>query len=233
MIRKRHAGQALAESLVALLLLVPLVLALQAIAEVQAGALQTTQSSRLLALSALLVGRSLDANALVQRSPLLFSIAPQLGVWSANVPHSAEPNAASNATRAVSVALAPAELLSGTALVLERSGWVGAQAQLQLPIQPLLRDVSGMPLLTLHSRMTLLTEDYQAVGRAEVAQRIAALDAMKPLRLVERALQPLAPLLSLIDPPYRSLCAHTANPDILPADRLTIVAAPVPGGACR
>jgi hypothetical protein len=216
-----QAGQALVETLAALLLLVPILFALQAIADVQGAAAMATQGARLLALSGFLEGRTVRASSLIEQAPDLLSVDDTRRATSGSLAHSAEPRMAVDATRVVEAALTPVVLISGRNFPLEREGWVTAQAQIPVDTPPILRAVLGPAPLVVASRMTLLTEDFQALGRAEVLQRMNALDAMQPMRRTVRALQPLLALLEALDPPLRRLCVQLPDPDILPADRLS------------
>lgn len=218
-----QTGQALVEVLAALLLLVPMLLAIQAIVELQATAAQATQTARLLAMASSLAGRSVRTDALLAEAPRLFDVGVAPARWSGSTAHAAEPREAVNATRVVSAALLPAELLAGRRLPLERNGWVVARAWRATEPQPLIRDVIGAGPLRIESRMSVLTEDAQAIGRDEVLQRTSSLDAMQPMRRVLRAIRPVTALLQLLDPPFRTLCAKQPDPDVLPADRLSRV----------
>ena len=229
--RRRETGQALVETLAALLLLVPMVLAIQAIADVQGAASLSTQAVRLLSLGSALQGRTLHANDLIAQAPALLAAERAPGVWRGSLAYQREPRLATEATRVVAAALAPAELISGRRLPLERNGWLFAQAQISIESPPLLSAVLGpAPLLTA-SRMALLSEDFQAQGRDEVRQRVSTLDAMRPLRRTVSALRPLTALLSVFDPPFRRLCTQVPDPDVLPADRLTFLS-PQPAVGC-
>lgn len=221
------------EALVALTLLVPIVLCMQAIAELQGTALQATQRARMLAMSSVLAGRTVSVPALIAQGARLFSAQPVQGGWTGSVEHAAEPVAARDSTRRLALALAPAQRIAGAALALEESGWVTASSQQRLGLPHVLRQIMGDAPFTIRSRLSLLTEDYQAVGREEVSQRLAALDAMAPMRAAVRALRPLAPFLSLLDPPYRTLCPRLPDPDILPADRLSLPVRAQAAGPCQ
>jgi hypothetical protein len=231
MTHRTQDGQAVVEVLAASLLLIPLLLALQAIAEYQAVSAQATQTARLLALGSSLVGRSLRIDALIAQAPELLAVNEARRVMRGSLTRGAEPREAAAATRALSAALVPVEFVSGSRLALERSGWVRAQAQVSVDPPLLLQETLGAAPINVASSMTLLTEDYQANGRDEVGQRIGSLDAMQPLRQTLRGLRPLTALLQVFDPPFRSLCARRADPDVLPGDRLSFVAAR-PAAAC-
>ncbi len=216
--RFRHdsAGQAMLEALVAMLLLAPLLLGMQALAELQFSTLQTTQLARYAGLATTLVGRArvVRSDASLAREFDIDAIA------NISVGRAVEPQPAARDTQRWSRALTPANRLAGAASRLETQGWVAARAQVQWPLPGFLRRLFAEDSLTPRASMVLLTEDGAAVGRAEVAQRVRALDAMRPMNRALVRVRPLLFPLSIVDPSITSLCTVGPDPDLLPTDRL-------------
>lgn len=208
------------EAVAALLLLVPLLLGLQALANLQAANGQVTQAARFLAMSASLGGRSLGEGAEPAQLAEFFPPTRAAGAWSRQVLRGNEPAAAAAVTQRTSRALAPAGRIAGVAATLEQRGWVSADARVAVPVPAVIAGLFAPAPLTPHARMVLLTEDGAAVGRAEVAERLKPLAVMAPMRAVLARMRPVANLLGLMDPSFRALCSAAPNPDLLPADRL-------------
>ena len=214
----RCRGQAMVETLLASLLLVPLFMSIIALGDWQRAAMTATQSARFAALASSLTGRALTSPQLQvawhERFP------PFDGGDRIAVRRSAEPASARGDTRRLARALAPVQRITARPFALEQQGWLTAESQVGAPVPGVLRTLLGVQQWTLPARMTLLTEDGALGGRAALLRRLQPLAAMAPTQSVLTRMRPVGHLLSLLDPSFSDLCATPPDPDLLPADRL-------------
>lgn len=211
-------GQALVESLAAMLVLAPLLLAVVQLSTLQSAEQATLSASRTAALSA---HHGLDAPGgplPPERVRGLFHPdadgAPQVGVGAARQPSAAE--------QMETVALAlivPAKVVGVGDVDFQRSRAVTAQASVSAPLvaQALAPDVAR---LRVSSALPLMIDDWDADGAARTWQRTAALSTTGRIAAWRAPLTALSAPMRLLEPAVGDLCLGRIDPDIVPEDRL-------------
>ncbi|MEY2853113.1 MAG: hypothetical protein RL030_245 [Pseudomonadota bacterium] len=113
-------------------------------------------------------------------------------------------------------------------------GWTGSRVDLhprELPFQP---DALRAPGLHFHGTMVLLDDSWSAAGPEQVRQRAGALAPLYALASLQSVVRPLLLPLSLIEPSLSRFCPGLLDPDGVPEDRLSPVAASQPTwNSCR
>lgn len=201
--RSRSLGQALAESLVAVIVLVPL---WWFAAHWRTGFDQRVdllRQSRVAALSQALSARDRPADVV-------------------DIRPAATPAVAGRAEQAALALIAPVTVLSPGRTGFERNSWLVVTVRAPAPPQWVrLSSVSHW-----QETLQLLVDDWSLAGPAAVAQRVDALRPSTPLDHFVAALQPIAGPLALLGADVRGACARRIDPEIVPADRLAVVNGP-------
>lgn len=238
-------GQALTEMLVVLLGIVPLWLALLAIAGLQDLAVTTQAAARYAAFDRALAPEAAATTALRVRR-YLFDTAPgpvfatpdtrdwstYPGLWIDPVTRArwldspAQVSFATRATRlgglAGSASDAALALVAPSAPLAPGRFGIRAGGPSQAQVRAELRDVH-LPFLprpfVLSARVSVLGDSWGADDSRQTATRVGGLSPLRVLSPVTALIRPLTPLLVLFEPRLREFCPAVVAPDIVPADR--------------
>jgi hypothetical protein len=199
-------GQALVETVVAVLLLVPVWWFIQ---HWQAGQLQRValvQQARHGALRAVLEAQAPSAMAV------------PVGVTSSvdDVPGSAGALLRSSRTL-----IEPVLAISPGDARLETRGWLRLTVSGEPPAGRFWQQHAG----TWRESVTTFAGDWSLARSRHVEARTQALLPTTPLEWAIASLEPLRSAITLLEPAYRSTCARRVDPDVLPSDRIVAVSA--------
>lgn len=198
---RRQRGQALAESLVALLLLLPLWWFIQHWQEGQLRRVALVQQARHGALRA-----ALEAQA--QRGlPAPAGVTATL---------TEAPGAAGAVLRSSRALIEPVIAVSPGDPRLETRGWLQLTVSGEPPGGRFWQQHPG----PWRESVTTLVGDWSLARGRQVESRTQALLPSTPLEWAIASLEPLRSAITLLEPSYRSTCARRVDPDVLPADRL-------------
>lgn len=132
-----------------------------------------------------------------------------------------QPELVSRTEQQAILMLAPARIVGGPPLDLQRSAARGVtvtvplQHAMDLPVP-----LSGLRL-TLSERLSLLVDPWAARDPAQVVRRIDSLSPTGGLRELMQPLRPVRWAVSLFEPAFERLCLGRVEPDIVPPDRLS------------
>lgn len=246
---KRARGQAIAEMLVVLLALIPLWVGILMLAGLQDIANTAQAAARYVAFDQALAPESAGTSALRARSYLIDAVPgpvaaaslPQPGEWSAYPGPWHDPASGRRwltAPSAVSIAVRPTALAGAAGRASELAlravsmsaplapgsfdlqGRGPAVATVSIAIEDL-RLVHAPQPYVLAAQASVLGGDWAADGPEQVARRVRGLAPLRVLSPVTAIIEPLAPLLSLLEPRLREFCSGTIAPEVVPPDRLT------------
>lgn len=214
----RTRGQAMVESLAALLLLTPLLFAVVRLSATQSAEQATLGAARAAALAA---HHGLDApgGALpVERIQDLFhpdaETHPEVRTSAARQ--------ASSAELAEDIALTlivPARVVGVGDVDLARSRAVAVQASVAVPAVSAV-SVPDEARSRVSASLSLMVDDWDARSAADVWQRTAALSTTGRIAAWRGPLTTLAAPMRLVEPAVARLCLGRIDPDIVPEDRL-------------
>jgi hypothetical protein len=252
----RGRGQALAEVLVALLLLVPLALAVIYVGRWHDLQHTTIAAARHAAFEAWVAAGRVDAAAVRQatrrrlytREPDRFvatagADAPvgQLPEWRDHAGRAslvgepgpdvqlapvAQPEEVARTEQLALGMIAPARAVGGPPFDLQRGAARAATVSVPVWHAPGLEAPFGGLRFTLRESLQLLVDPWASAGRSQVAARTDALSPVGALRDLARPLEPVRWALSLVEPAAARLCLGRIEPDVVPPDRLRAARAP-------
>jgi hypothetical protein len=255
--RRRARGQALAEVLVALLLLVPLALAVVYVARWHDLQHTTIAAARHAAFESWVASGRIDAaevgaatrRRFFTRDPGRFAGAAGDGGGVANLPqwrdHAgrnslvdaggldvrlaavAQPADVASTERAALAMIAPARAVGGPPFDLQRDAARSASVALPVWHAPGLAAPFGGLRFILRESLQLLVDPWSSAGRRQVAARTDALSPVGAMRELARPLEPVRWALALVEPAASRLCLGRIDPDVVPADRLRAARGPL------
>lgn len=241
-------GQAMAETLIATTLLVPLWLAVAYVSRWHDLQHTTIASARYAAFEAhVSAGREDPARIetmtrlrLFSRDPARFTSAvvemderPQWsdhrGVASlldrdagprVEVAAAPQPALIADAERQVFALLAPARVVGGPQFDLQRDAARGAIVTVPLRHADVLPAPFGGLRFALSERLSLLVDPWASRDPRQVVARVEALSPVGRLRELVRPLEPVRWAVSLFEPAVERLCPGRVDTDVVPPDRL-------------
>jgi len=199
-------GQALVESVVAVLLLLPLWWFVQRWQEGQLQRVALVQQARHGALLAVLESQA--ATAL----PVQPGVTATLGDV---------PGATGSLLRTSRALIEPVAAISPGDPRLGVRGWLRLTVTSAPPPGQFWQQHPG----PWQESVTTFAGDWSLARSRQVEARTQALLPSTPLEWAIASLEPLRSAITLLEPAYRSTCARRIDPDVLPADRLGISAA--------
>ncbi len=244
-------GQALTEMLVVLLGLVPLWLALLAIAGLQDLAATTQAAARYAAFDRALAPEAAGTTAFRVRQYLFDTVpgpvtaAPGAQDWSVYPGLWIDPatrarwldspaqvslvtgaarlgGLAGSATDAALALVAPSAPLAPGRFEIRAGG--PSQARVRTELRNVHLPFLPRPLV-LSARVSVLGDSWGADDSRQTAARVRGLSPLRVLSPVTALIRPLTPLLALFEPRLREFCPALVAPDVVPADR-TVPRAP-------
>lgn len=211
-------GQALVETCIALIVLVPLLLFAWLLADLNAlqhAAIAATRQTALetfhrepLELEAINVAHLQPFAHLIDAADLL-------------VEGTAQPEVVTTYERLAFLALEPAKLVGAGDFDLAQDSALRASVSIRLRPAALLPRWLELPELTLQEHMSLMHDDWDAASSEQVRLRTAALSAAGRLNEWKSILAPVSWALSFLEPAFEKLCLGRIDPEIVPADRLS------------
>lgn len=199
-------GQALVESLVALLLMLPAWWFIEHWLAGQSQRAALVQQARHLALRVTLGPTSVSA---VTRRPGVVAVLEEA------------PGSAGDLLRGSRAMIDPVLAIS------PGDAWLGTRGWLRLT-------VTGAPpagrfwqqhAAPWQESVATFADDWSLARSRRVESRTQALLPTTPLEWALASLEPLRSAITLLEPSYRSTCARRVDPDVLPADRVSFSAA--------
>jgi hypothetical protein len=214
-------GQALVETLVSVLFLVPIFLSAVYLVDFHRASHASEIAARELALTSL---HSADGNVeqSILRSirDLSLPASERAGAPSpAGLEHVDTQNVASEVERAANLLLAPARFSGSGTFDVPR--W--QQRRVSSGVSMGSTTLIGVPFeipIELNSKLVFFSGHGAASGVAQVRVRTAALSVAGTLKAAASPIEAVATVASIIEPALRQLCIGRINPEIVPADRL-------------
>jgi hypothetical protein len=211
-LRNAARGQALIETIVAVLLLVPLLIATIDLWRRQA-AIQSVQSSARAGVLAFHHGVDVEAYAArpdgrVSGSEVTVIATPQ-------------PSAAQTAEEWAFGLLVPAQVIGVGQFDLARDQARNARSTARLSEGHALQWLRAGPSPTFQAELSILVDDWQADNAETVRRRTAALSSAGRIAEWRTPLELMAAPMRLFEPAVARLCLGRIEPDIVPTDRLT------------
>ena len=226
-------GQALAESLVALLMLLPLWFAVVYFTAWNHADFQLRQLARQRIFEAATARASTTTRQTLLQSGRSMIVAPdELRVRV--VP-------SGNASTAERVSAAAFDIAGGAGSGVLRwgagrdagSAWIRSEVIARLVPTGLLASPSALPVPELRRQLTLLSSDWSASGSRDITSRIASWTPTAALRTAAAPLRPVMPAIAQLEPSIRELCIGRIDPEVIPQDRLQGIARPQPARSRR
>jgi hypothetical protein len=250
--RARNYGQALLETLVALLVLVPLWLAVVYVSRWHDLQHTTIAAARHAAFESWVTAGRDDAAIAATTQRRMFTDDParigsggagpvaRLARWRDHrgaplvgapgpevvVGRGVQPARVAQAERLAFDIIAPARAVGRPAFDLQREAARGATVTVPLVHEAGLPEPFGSLRFALVERLDLMVDPWAARGPREVARRTDALSPSAALRDLSRPLEPVRWAVSLFEPAFERLCLGRVDPDIVPPDRLRGAAGP-------
>ena len=212
MSRQSARGQALTETLVAILLLAPLLIATIDLWQRQT-AIQSVQSSARAGVLAAHHGVDIDA----------YAARPDGRVRGSEVTviAAAQPSAARTTEDWAFGLLLPAQVIGVGQFDLARDQARNARSTARLNEGPALQWLRAGRSPTFQAELSILVDDWQAYDAETVRRRTAALSSAGRLAAWRTPLEIMAAPMRLFEPAVARLCLGRIDPDIVPTDRLT------------
>ena len=253
---QRDRGQALVEVLVALLLLVPMALAVVyigrwhdlqhatigaarhaafeawvAAGRADAAAVEDATRRRLFTRDAGRFGAGAAAAAAVGDLPQWRDHAGRASLVGAGGPvvqlaPAAQPEEVARTEQIALDMIAPARAVGGPPFDLQRNASRAATVSVPVWHAAGLEAPFGGLRFTLRESLQLLVDPWASAGRRQVASRTDALSPVGAMRDLARPLEPVRWALALVEPAAARLCLGRIEPDIVPPDRLRGARAP-------
>ena len=208
--RCAERGQALVETVVAVLLLVPVWWFIQHWQEGQLQRVALVQQARHGALRAMLEAQATSAMAVP-----------------AGVTTSVDevPGAAGVLLRSSRTLIEPVLAISPGDARLDTRGWLRLTVSGEPPAGRFWQRHVG----TWRESVTTFAGDWSLARSRHVEGRTQALLPTTPLEWAIASLEPLRSSITLLEPAYRSTCARRVDPDVLPLDRVVVDSAGLAG----
>jgi HAMP domain-containing protein len=194
-------GQALVETLVAMLLLVPVWWFIQHWQEGQLQRVALVQQARQGALRAVLEAQAPSA------------VPARTGVTSSL---DEVPGPAGVLLRSSRTLIEPVLAISPGDARLDTRGWLQLTVHGEPPVGRFWQQHAG----TWRESVTAFVGDWSLARSRQVEARTQALLPTTPLEWAIASLEPLRSAITLLEPAYRSTCARRVDPDVLPVDRV-------------
>lgn len=131
-----------------------------------------------------------------------------------------QPASVANTEQQAMLMLAPARVVGGPALDLQRDAARRATVRVPLRHGEALPPPFGGLRFTLTERLELLVDPWAARDPGQVVSRVEALSPVGRLRELVRPLEPVQWAVSLFEPAVERLCLGRTEPEIVPPDRL-------------
>ena len=211
-LRNAGRGQALIETLVAVLLLVPLLIATIDLWRRQA-AIQSVQSSARAGVLASHHGVDVEAYAARPDGPVSGS--------EVTVIATPQPSAAQTAEEWAFGLLVPDQVIGVGQFDLARDQARNARSTARLSEGPALQWLRAGSSPTFQAELSILVDDWQADNAETVRRRTAAISSAGRIAAWGTPLELMATPLRLFEPAIARLCLGRIEPDIVPTDRLT------------
>lgn len=228
---RHQSGQALAESLVLLLVLLPFALALEQLSQLPALQQEVLAATRHGLLERFhdpgrnpVAPASLDQflgeeNARVVAVRRVLGTSEPLAIeseWGAFP----LPGSASLAAEVVALAVAAAEPIGQGRLDLQPGEYVRLQLRLRVLSERGVGPWTGGQPLVFEESLAVLTDSWQTFDSPQLARRINALTAASYLAQIATPLKAVGTVLSVIEPSFRQFCPGRLALEIVPADRV-------------
>ena len=208
--RHTQRGQALVESLVAMLLLLPVWWFIAHWQEGLGQRVALVQQARHGALRAVLEAQA--PSPVPIRAGLTQSV-------------DAAPGSTGALLRSSRALIEPVLAISPGDARLDTRGWLRLTVTGEPPPGPFWRAHPG----TWRESVTTFADDWSLARSRQVAARTQALLPTTPLEWAIASLEPLRSAITLLEPAYRSTCSRRVDPDVLPRDRIVADPAGVAG----
>lgn len=213
-------GQALTETLVATLVLVPMFMAVMWLARWQLVQERAQLATRQALLETFHAGESVDVARVTVRAREAARnvVASDVRSFEVDITRGAAPDALTDVDRAAISLLQPASLLGSGPFDLPAAGtWqITTVARADRPQALAFVDAA----LRFESRATVVVADVDARDEAAVLQRTASLSIAGRMRDAAEWLTPVATVLSLVEPAFEHFCPGRIDITIVPVDRL-------------
>jgi hypothetical protein len=210
------------ESLVATLLLAPLLFAIVGLSSLQSAEQATLGAARVAALAA---HHGLDAETepLSPRQVTQLFLGADRWNGSLSVEGTPQPGAAEQAESVALALIIPARIVGVGSLDFGPAEAVSARAE-ATPPRVFGEWIADGPAPRVSSSLALMRDDWDAPSAARVWQRAAALSTTGRIAAWRGALSAMAAPMELLEPAVRRLCLGRIDPDIVPEDRLRGIA---------
>ena len=213
-------GQALTETLIAMLVLIPAFLAVEWLGRWQLLRERAQIATRQALLETFHAGAAADPSVAATRARSNFSSVVETDVRTIDIDiaPTAEPERIADIGQIAFGILRPAEWSGVGNFDLPRSAaWsVKTVVTAQRPETLAFVDAS----LRFESRATILAAPFDAADDAIVLRRVASLSVAGRIREAARWLEPVASVLAVVEPAFDRFCPGRIDTNIVPADRL-------------
>lgn len=226
---RRHGvsgGQALVETLLVVILAVPLLLGILFLFELQAAQQATLAAARQALFHHHYARGSVtpeEAAGSARREHLESLFASGLGAASSpqvSLFIAAQPASAQRVEDTAFAMLQPALALGPSSFDLPRHSAMRATAKLDVTSPASLRLVLDVPQITLEESLSSLHDDWLATTRESAISRVAALTVTGSLREWTEPMQAVTGAIALLEPAFARLCIGRIDVDVVPDDRL-------------
>lgn len=219
-------GQALVESLIALLWLIPLWLALLFLSDLLAAQQAAISSVRHAVMLSHLTEGSLEkqqvaelARARHSRGGLDAPWAPSSLSLTTSVTDSPSFSSSKHLRELTQTVLAPASVITGGDFRLPQEEGIRAQAQWSFRLPEFLgvNQIEGPILMT--ERLSVLQRGWSSSSDSETRDRVMGMTMQSRLVVATNVFDAIRPVISLIEPSFERFCPGRLDVDIVPADR--------------
>lgn len=222
----RQRGQALVESLIALLWLTPLWLALLFLAELLAAQQTAISSVRHAVMLSHLADGGLSTADVAEMVRARHDIATADAPW---LPKSldlqielAESKPLPSPKRLQDIAetaLMPARVVTGGDFRLSKSSGIHARAQWSLRLPDFLAAVQPSRPILLTEKLSALHHGWSSRGDLDTRERVVGMTVQARLKEAVTVFDLVRPVISIVEPAFNRFCPGRLDVDIVPADR--------------
>lgn len=213
-------GQALTETLIALLVLIPAFLAVEWLGRWQLLRERAQIATRQALLETFHAGASADPVRAATRARAAFGgvVASDVRTIDVEVASIGEPERVAEIGRTAFGILRPAEWSGAGDFDLPRSAAWSVKTVVAAQRPDALSFVDAT--LRFESRATILAAPFDAADDDVVLRRVASLSVAGRLREAARWLEPVGAVLAVVEPAFDRFCPGRIDPSVVPADRL-------------